>query len=480
MKGTVERESGTQNGHLGANDSSQNLQLNTHNSQTMQFPTVGKVRRPNPWFIGLIAASLVGAGGLTYAVIHGQNAVLDISEMTVPVESQKLTVQITASGTVQPIQTVNISPKNSGILDELYVEQGDRVTEGQVIARMERESIEAELAQARARVNQAEANRARARAGDRPQEIAQNRAAVEQAEAQVRQAQARLNLADDRVERNRYLAEEGAISQDQLDEVLNEVALARANLEQNQANLREAQQRLSLSRSGNRSEDIAEAEAQLAEARANLQEVQVRLEDTAIRAPFSGIITQKFATEGAFVTPTTSASEASSATSTAIVALAEGLEVLAEVPEVDIRELRVGQPVEIVADAYPNQVFRGEVRLIAPEAVVEENVTFFQVRVALVTGQDQLQSGMNVDLTFLGDEIEGAVVVPTVAIVTQAGEIGVLVPDENNEPEFRPVVLGTAVGNQTQVLEGLKPGERIFTNIPENSEWSNSNQASEE
>lgn len=89
-------------------------------------------------------------------------------------------------------------------------------------------------------------------------------------------------------------------------------------------------------------------------------------------------------------------------------AIAEGLEILAEVPEVDIGQVLVGQPVEIRADAYPGETFKGQVRLVAPEAVVEQNVTFFQVRVSLVTGLEKLRSGMNVDLDFLGPKIHNA------------------------------------------------------------------------
>ena len=438
---------------------------------TMQVPIIGKVRQPTPWLAALLVAGTIGASGVAYIAIQNQSAKPDISAMTVPVASQPLTVRIDASGTVQPVQTVNLSPKNQGILAELYVEQGDRVTQGQVIARMESSILEAELMQARARVSQSEANLAKLRSGNREQEIAQNQAAVERAQAEITEAQARLDLAIERVDRNRTLSAEGAISQDDLDEVLNQAATARATLEQRQANLRELQQRLSLSESGTRPEEIAEAEARLQESIASLREVEVRQNDTLIRAPFDGIVTQKYANEGAFVTPTTSASEASSATSTAIVAIAQGLEILAEVPEVDIQQLRVGQSVEIVADAFPNKVFQGKVKLVAPEAVVKQNVTSFQVRIDLVTGQTELLSGMNVDVTFVGDELSNAVVVPTVAIVTKSGETGVLVPDADNQPIFRPIVIGTAVEDQTQVLEGLEPGEQVFTNIPEGSEW---------
>ncbi|WP_068516589.1 efflux RND transporter periplasmic adaptor subunit [Leptolyngbya sp. O-77] len=432
----------------------------------MQLPLIGKVRPSNPWLWGLVAVGLIGTG-TTAALVARQNAAIpNVATLTVPVESQALTVRITANGKVQPVQTVNISPKATGILRELLVEQGDRVREGQIIARMESEDVAARMMQARAQVAEAQARLAEVRSGSRPEEIAQRQAEVERARAQVRDAETRVQLANQRLERNRSLASQGAISRDALDEVVREANSARANLEQTQASLRAAEQSLNLSRNGSRAEDIAQAEAQLASALGNLRSVEVQQEDTVLRAPFDGIVTQKYATEGAFVTPTTSASDATSATSTAIVAIASGLEILADVPEVDIGQIRPGQTVEIRADALPNQVFTGEVRLVAPEAVVRQNVTSFQVRIRLLTGQDRLLSGMNVDLDFLGDRLDSAVVVPTVAIVTKDGQNGVLVPGERNRPEFRPVTLGTAVGNQTQILDGIEPGDRVFIDLP--------------
>ncbi len=448
---------------------------------TMQIPLIGKVKTPKPWVLGLVAAGLLGAGTVATLVVRQNSSVSDISSLTVPVETQSLTVRIAANGKVQPIQTVNLSPKNSGILAELYVEQGDRVQAGQLIARMESNSISPQLTQAQARVEQTQARLAALRAGNRPEETAQRQADVEQASARVQDAQARLNLATDRLQRNQRLQNEGAISIDSLDEVIREAESARANLEQNRASFRSAQKSLELSRNGSRVEDIADAEAQLKEALGSLAAVQVQQEDTLIRAPFGGIVTQKYATQGAFVTPTTSASEATSATSTAIVAVAAGLEVLAEVPEVDIGALKLGQAVEIQADALPDQVFQGRVKLVAPEAVVKQNVTSFQVRVELTSGQDKLLSGMNVDLTFLGDRLSNTLVVPTVAIVTKDGQTGVLIPDQTNRPEFRPITIGTAVGDQTQVLEGIESGDRVFVDLPEKDaqKWMNPNEETE-
>ncbi len=430
------------------------------------------------WLLAALAAGLLGLGAFGLFNWRQQAATPDISTMTVPVEQTALTLRIAANGRVQPTRTVNLSPKNSGILAELMVEQGDRVQQGQLIARMEADDTSAQIIQARARVAQAQAQLAERRAGNLPEDIAQRQAEVEQAQAQVVEAESRVALADTRLQRNRTLQSEGAISLDDLDAATREADSARANLEVTRANLRATEQRLGLSRSGTRVEQIAAAEAQVQEALGNLQAVEVRQQDTEIRAPFDGIITQRYASEGSFVTPTTSASDASAATSTAIVAVAEGLEVLAEVPEVDIGQLQVGQRVEVRADALPDQVFEGQVRLVAPEAVVQQNVTSFQVRVDLLTGQERLLSGMNVDVTFLGDRVENTLAVPTVAIVTQEGQSGVLVPDDRNRPEFRPVTLGIGVGNQTQVIEGLEPGDRIFVDLPprDAQRWMNPNQ----
>ena len=73
---------------------------------------------------------------------------------------------------------------------------------------------------------------------------------------------------------------------------------------------------------------------------------------------------------------------------------------------------------------------------------------------------------MNVDLVFVGDRLPQAVVVPTVAVVTDRGRTGVLVPNATQKPEFRAVVLGPTLGNQVQVLQGIKPGDRVFTDLP--------------
>ena len=416
----------------------------------MQIPLIGK--KANPWLLGLLLVGIVGTGAIAYQVTTRTREKPDIANLTVSVTAETLKVTIKASGSVVPFQTVNVSPKLSGRLQELYVEQGDRVTKGQILARMDDSNIQPQIMQAKASLASAQANLARLRNGSRSEDIAA-------AAARVESAASKAALAREKVSRYKDLESQGAITRDRLDELMaDETATA--------ANLREQQRQLDQLKNGSRPEEIAQAEAQVQEAIARLKIVEVQQEDTIIRAPFDGKITQKFTNVGSFVTPTTSASNTSSATSTSIVAVGNGLEILAKVPEVDIGQIRVGQAVEIVADAYPDKVFQGRVRLIAPEAIVEQNVTSFQVRIALETGKNELQSGMNTDLKLVGQSVNNALVVPTVAIVTENNQTGLLLPDRDNKPQFRPVTLGITVNNRTQVLKGVSSGERVFLNLP--------------
>ena len=439
----------------------------------MQIPLIGKTGKPvklSLWWLGLIAVGVLGIGAVTFAINRSRTPQYDIAELTTAVVAKTITVRIRASGNVQPIRTVNLSPKNSGILDELYVEQGDRVEEGQVIARMDSDDLEAQRMQNLANVAEAESQLRDVQDGVDPEEIAQAELNLAAANAQIRDADARLDLANDRLDRNRDLQGRGAISDDELNGYVNEARSAQAGLEQAIARAKEAEQRLEDQRKYPRPEDIAQAEARVNRARGQLEAIEVRLRDILIRAPFAGVITQKFATEGAFVTPTTSASDASSATSSAIVALADGLEVLAEVPEADISQIRPGQQVEVEADALLDQTFQGKVRLIAPEAIERQNVTLFQVRIELLSGQEVLLSNMNVNVAFIGDDLDNALVIPTVAVNTQGGQSGVLVPDKGNRICFQTITYGQQAGNQIIILEGVEEGDLIFLEPPPGQE----------
>ena len=437
----------------------------------MQLPIFGKIKKPLPWLIGLVTAGLLGTATTAYLVVRGKAPKANITNLTVVVESKDLTVQIKANGVVQPVRKINLSPKDSGQIAKLYVDEGDKVEKGQLIARMDGEQFQAQVNQFKAALAKAQANLTQKRTGNRPQEIAKAQAEVAKNEALVFEARSRLALATQQVKRKEYPTQQGAISRDQLDQAVTEERNAKDNLKQAEASLAVATQELSLKKQGYRQEEIAQAEAEVAQAKAQLRVYETQLKNTFIRTPFAGTITRRFAQEGDFVTPTTSASTSDGATSTSLAELSSGLEVEAKVPEASIARIKPGQQVEVRSDAYPDDVFKGSVRLIAPRAVQEtqdNKVTSFRVKVILYTSQQKLKTGMNVKLTFKGDSLRNALVVPLAAIVTKKeGQTGVLVADENNQAKFRPVTVGSTSGDKVQILQGVSKGERILIAPPE-------------
>ncbi|MDV3352844.1 HlyD family secretion protein [Leptothoe sp. LEGE 181152] len=422
-------------------------------------------QRPLPWIVGGVAIAIIGIGAVTFRRYRANT--YDVDTLTVAVEAAEVTIRINASGEVEAYRTVNLSPKNSGIVDELLVEQGDIVEQGQVVARMDIDDLNAQLRQNQANLAEVEAQLQDLLQGtDRP-ELAQAESNLEAVRAQLVDAEARLSLVEGDLDRDRDLYSQGAISARELDNSENAVESALANVRQLEARVVEAQQRFVDLEDDPDPEDVDQATARVERAKGQVSAAQTRIDNTIIRAPFAGVVTQKFATEGAFVTPTTSASEAASATSSAIFAIADGLEVVAEVPEADLGQIQVGQAVEIISTAYPENLFKGTVRLIAPEAIERQNVTIFQVRIRLENGLEQLRSNMNVDVAFLGNRLTDALVVPAVAVVTQGGETGVLVPGANNQNiRFRPVTLGPQIGNQIQILDGVTAEDRVFVDLP--------------
>lgn len=474
----------------------------------------GQLNRPLPWILAMMTGGLLLVGGFTYRMATTPVTKSEIDKITVIAKRETLDVDIEASAVVEPIESVNISPKNPGRLVELRVEQGMTVKKGQILALMEHTEIKAEGKFAEANYNQAiaeleaakvripsEIEQARTRYIQAQAQLEEAKANLEQAsqripkdiaqiEAQIISAQSRLQLAESRLQDNAKLLEEGAITKDRYRDLVNtrdnaladfievqtrleqakntknpEIRQFQQEARQAQAAMIETQIQLE-ERQRTAQTEIAALQSSVEATKAQLEQVVIQFQDTAIRAPFDGTVTQKYATPGSFVTPTTSASSTASATSSSIIALARGLKVVAKVPEVDIAMIQRGQPVAIRADAYPNEVFQGKVVLMAPEAVVEQNVTSFEVTIALVTGQDKLLSRMNTDVTFLGQQLSDALVVPTVAIVTQNGETGVMVPDEKDQPQFQGVTIGQVLEDKTQIISGLSAGERVFIDLP--------------
>ena len=352
----------------------------------------------------LIAAAavvlVVGGGALIWSRGAGTGRGRQLADYTATAERGTLPGVITASGELEPIRRVNVSPKRQGLLDALYVDEGDAVTKGQVLARMDSGDFT-----------------------DRMDELS----ALER--------QARADFEAKRADYIRYqkLENSGAISASDLD--------------------------------GYRAAFLSSKEA-LTAARERIQQRDVEGNELLIRAPFSGVITERFAEPGAFVTPTTTASANAGATSSSIVELSEGLEVAAKVPESDIGRIRIGQDATVRVDAFPDQRFPARVRDIAPRAEKTDNVISFEVELTLIDPPPTLRIGMTVDVDFQTGRTAESTLVPNVAIVTENGQPGVLLVGKDDQPRFQPVELGSSSGGQSAILSGVKPGSKVFIDLP--------------
>jgi HlyD family secretion protein len=415
-----------------------------------------KLRAPK-WLIGLLILGLVASGAYAmYTQITGANSKAGKRRgKNVVVEQVNLPVTIAANGTVQPERSVNISPKTTGKLKELLVKEGDRVEQGKILAYMDDSNFQGQLTQYKGQVASAQAKLQQLLAGNRVQDIAQ-------AQARVRDGEALLRKTEQTWQQDQQLFNTGAIAQRDLNSSL-------AARDSAIAQLTATKQALSLQQAGSRPEEIAEARAQVTTAEGSLQTVQTQIADTVIRAPFSGVVTKKFADPGAFVSPTTSGSAVSSATSSSILALASNNQITANVAESNIAQIKLGQPVEIKVDAYPGKTFKGRVIQLATQSTTVQNVTSFEVKCSVADPEKLLRAGMSVNVEFKVGTLSDVLVIPTVAIVRQEGASGVLVmtgEKGDRRSEFRPINTGVSVNDKTVVLSGLQAGDRVMLSFP--------------
>ena len=358
----------------------------------------GKDRRR--WLVISTTVVILGGGLFVWGIGARQDKGRLLDKYTVATESGSLPGVITASGELQAERRVNVSPKRQGLLEELYVDEGDNVSKGQALARMN--------------------------SGDHNERLNELNALLLQAKAEFEDKKADF-------ERRRGLYQQGALSADDHNEY-------RSRFQSRKAAMNAAQ--------------------------ARVKQQEVKGSELIIRAPFNGVITSRFAEPGAFVTPTTTASASAGATSSSIMELSKGLEASAKVPESDIGRIRIGQSASVRVDAFPEQRFQAKVSEIAPRAEKTDNVTSFEVKLALIEPPPKLLIGMTADVDFQTGKTAESTLVPTVAIVTEFGKPGVLLVGKENQPSFQPVELGTNSGSKTAILSGLKPGTKIFIDLP--------------
>lgn len=248
---------------------------------------------------------------------------------------------IAAGGVTEPRGEEHvIIPEIAGRLKAVYVEEGDEVAEGQLLAEMAQEEYAAQVSAARANVDLRAAELAKLKAGARLEEILQARVAWEEAALNTTQK-------DQEYRRREALAKTNTIGKEMLDQA----RLARTGaLKQEQA----AKARLDVLEKGARAEDLAMAQAALNNAKAALELAKAQFAKTRIRAPIAGTILKKSLKAGETIV-------ALSPTPLLTLGDLSRLRVRADIDEYDVGRIEIGRSATITADAFPARAFKGQV-----------------------------------------------------------------------------------------------------------------------
>lgn len=346
----------------------------------------------------------------------------------------KVTLQFTAS--ILPILQADIRPKAAGWLTQVYVNTGDRVTRGQIVAEMDHVQLENAVRQAEAELRSAQ---------DLHRALFSS---LEGSKSNVEKQRAIVENDRTNMARLGDLLHQGFVPQQQYDNSRTVYLSDKASLESLKAQMMSVKAQ------------VSSQEAQVGRARAALAIASANLSDASLKAPFSGIVTLRNLDPGAFL------STAATSGSPGVVTITDvgRLKVMLNVADRDVPQAHLGQEALISADAYPDRTFRGKVTRMA--GGLDPASRTLPVEVDIDNESGALAPGMFTRVTLLTAVYRGALVLPLDALVKEGDESFVWILEETPEgTKARKVhvTISNVQGSDVRVLEGLKGDERIVT-----------------
>ncbi len=405
-----------------------------------------------------------------------------------------------ASGYVTARRQATVSAKVTGKVAEVLIEEGMRVEEGAVLARLDDTEAKAQLALARAQVAAARAQLAEIQAqlqqAEREQErqrelferrspLATARAQQAAAQAQLAEVRAQIEQAEREFDRQRELFERQLVAAQALDVARAQRDALRARLAAGAEHVRVALEAVAVAEV-NTAQALETAQAQRDTLRAKLaaageairvaQEgaavAEVQVANTVIRAPFTGMVVAKSAQPGEMISPI-SAGGGFTRTGIGTIVDMDSLEIQVDVNEAFINRVKPGQPVEATLNAYPDSKIPAEVIAIIPTA--DRTKATVKVRIALRRKDPRIVPDMGVRVGFLerlsadppgSGTTRTGVLVPAEA-VRPDGDQAIVFVYADGKVERRRVTPGQTLGADRQVLSGVRPGERVVVSPPD-------------
>lgn len=311
-----------------------------------------------------------------------------VSSPAKPAESKKDGLVHTDSGYIIPAHQILVSPKVSGMIVTLNVEEGRRVQKGEILATLETVDYDADVRRSQATLQLARKRLEELQRGSRPEEI-------KQAEAELAETQANLDDLERTYKRNKDLfAKKGATEQ--------ELLTSEANLFAMQRRLSKLNSTLSLLREGPRVERIEQAKAEVQQAEADLAKAQWRQSNCTIKAPITGTILKKNAEEGNIVNPVAF----NGSFSLCDMADLSDLEVDLSVQESNVSKVFKGQRCKVQSEAFKDRTYDAYVHRLMPIADRSKGAVPVRVKVRVPSEEEGvfLKPEMRVTVWFYSDE----------------------------------------------------------------------------
>ena len=352
------------------------------------------------------------------------------------VEKGDLAKSVVATGKIEPITKVEIKSKASGIVKKLYVDYGDKVKKGQTLAELDKEEIQARVAQARAQLEASSAS------------LNGTRADLERAKVDAEGPD--VPLLKRAYVRAQGMAKEGVVSASALDDAQKnyEMSLNKQNVSKAQLQVLQAK--------------IGQAQGQVAQDRANLKQLEEQLGYTTIESPIDGIILSRDVEIGDAV----SSILVLGSSATLVMTLGDTSEVYVKgkVDESDIGKVYLGQPARIKVESFKDKTFTGKVTKISPMGVEKDNVTTFEVRVSINNPEGVLKAMMTANAEIILEEHKGVLQIPEGSIIYDKDKkASVEIPDPKAKEGKRKLAVNIGISNgaKTELLQGLKEGDQV-------------------
>jgi HlyD family secretion protein len=393
-----------------------------------------KKRRKKIIYISIgVVLVLAIAGGLI-AATHGGTKI-DPSKLA-KVEKGDLAKSVVATGKVTPITKVEVKSKASGIVKQLFVDAGDRVKKGQLLAQLDKEEISAQVEQSRAGLQAAEASL--------------NGSEADYERAKVDAESPDVPLLKRAYERAIGMAKEGVVSTSALEDAQKnyELALNKQNVAKAQLIVLKAK--------------VAQSGAQVGQDKANLNQLEEQLGYTDIISPIDGVVLSRDVEMGDAV----SSILVLGSSATLVMTLGDTSEVYVKgkVDESDIGKVYLGQPARIKVESFKDKSFNGKVTKISPMGVEKDNVTTFEVRVSINNPGGELKAEMTANAEIILEEHKSVLQIPEGAILydkDKKASVEIPEPSAKDGKKKIAVNIGISNGAKTELLSGLKENDQV-------------------